>query len=73
MTEVQTLSEQLKAARDHSNYLQKQLQHHKQQSSEFRINLTQFSRLADEKQCSLGQSEVTSKTTKMRKRKKALG
>ena len=49
-TEVLALSYLLRAAQDYGDHFQKQLQPHKQQSSEFRINPLEPSRLADERE-----------------------
>ena len=49
-TEVLALSYLLRAAQDNGDHFQKQFQRHKQQSSEFRINPMEPSRLADERE-----------------------
>ena len=47
VTEVQTLSPPMEAARDKSDYLHKQLQHQRQQSSDDQLNLSETQRLAN--------------------------
>ena len=69
MTEVQTLSHQLKADRDNSDNLQKQLQHQKQQSSKFQVNLSETARFLDEGNCAHRDSHMLrQKNTKMKQR-----
>ena len=71
MTEVQTLSHQLKVARDNSDNLQKQLQQQKQQSSKFQVNLSETARFLDEGNCAHRDSHMLrqKKNTKMKQRK----
>ena len=70
MTDVQTLSHQLKVARDNSDNLQKQLQQQKQQSSKFQVNLSETARFLDEGNCAHRDSHMLrQKNTKMKQRK----
>ena len=45
------------------------LQHQRQQSSEYQINLPDTQRLADERECTSGQSNVTSKMRRLENEK----